>query len=80
MILVTTLSTCSMMMETPETQRRVMQQPYLQVMDYVFVVAMGLELGLKVSSFYTKILNLFIKYYFKQTLGYKLIFFILFFF
>jgi len=36
-----------MMMETPQTQR-VMQQPYLQIMDYVFVVAMGLELGLKV--------------------------------
>ena len=46
MICITTLTTISMMIETP--QYRVMNHTYLQIMDYVFVIAMGGELTLKV--------------------------------
>ncbi|XP_064455791.1 sodium leak channel NALCN-like isoform X5 [Ornithodoros turicata] len=45
MIFVTTLSCVSMMMETPT--RRVMNTPMLQIAEYVFVVAMSIELTLK---------------------------------
>ena len=47
MICITTLTTISMMVETP--QYRVMNHTYLQIMDYVFVIAMGGELTLKVG-------------------------------
>ena len=46
MIFITTLTTISQMFETPEY--RVMDNEILQIMDYVFVIAMGLELILKV--------------------------------
>ena len=49
MIFITTLTTISQMFETPEY--RVMDHEILQAMDYVFVIAMGLELILKVSFF-----------------------------
>ena len=49
MIFITTLTTISQMFEMPEY--RVMDHEILQVMDYVFVIAMGLELILKVSFF-----------------------------
>ncbi|XP_040070521.1 sodium leak channel non-selective protein [Ixodes scapularis] len=45
MIFVTTLSCVSMMMETPT--QRVMNTPMLQIAEYVFVVAMSIELTLK---------------------------------
>ncbi|UYV62372.1 hypothetical protein LAZ67_2000323 [Cordylochernes scorpioides] len=45
MILITTLSSASMMMETPG--ERVMNTPALQVAEYVFVVSMSIELALK---------------------------------
>ncbi len=48
MIIVTTLTTLSMMFETPDF--RVMNEPILQIMDYAFVVAMGAELLLKVLA------------------------------
>ncbi len=48
MIFITTLTTISQMVETPEF--RVMDHEILQVMDYVFVIAMGLELILKVLA------------------------------
>ena len=47
MICITTMTTISMMIETP--QHRVMNHTYLQIMDYVFVIAMGGELTLKVG-------------------------------
>ena len=47
MIFITTLTGASMMAETP--QFRVMDNTILQVMDYVFVVGMGMELFLKAS-------------------------------
>ena len=46
MICITTLTTISMMLEEPSY--RVMDHTELQIMDYVFVIAMGLELILKV--------------------------------
>ena len=48
MILVTTLTTISMMIETP--QYRVMDFTVLQITDYIFVFAMGMELTLKVLA------------------------------
>ncbi|KAH6937707.1 hypothetical protein HPB50_003680 [Hyalomma asiaticum] len=45
MIFVTTLSCVSMMMETPT--QRIMNTPMLQIAEYVFVVAMSIELTLK---------------------------------
>ncbi len=49
MIMVTTLTTCSMMLETPQDALP-MKERYLQITDYVFVIAMGMELGLKVLA------------------------------
>ena len=46
MICITTLTTISMMLEEPSY--RVMDHTELQIMDYVFVIAMGGELTLKV--------------------------------
>lgn len=48
MILITTLSCISMMFETP--CRRVMNTSLLQVSEYVFVVAMSIELTLKILA------------------------------
>lgn len=48
MIIITTLTTLSMTAETPEY--RVMDNMLLQIMDYVFVIGMGLELTLKVLA------------------------------
>ncbi|XP_022255222.1 sodium leak channel non-selective protein-like [Limulus polyphemus] len=45
MILITTVSCISMMFETPT--RRIMITPVLQIAEYVFVVAMSIELTLK---------------------------------
>ena len=59
MILITTFTTCSMMLETPKN--RVMDDKYLQIMDYVFVIAMGMELSLKVLAegmFFTPKVNI----------------------
>ena len=52
MIFITTLTTISQMFETPEY--RVMDNEILQIMDYVFVIAMGLELILKVIAVLVK--------------------------
>ncbi|XP_059160576.1 sodium leak channel NALCN-like isoform X2 [Physella acuta] len=48
MIIVTILSCISMMFETPVD--RIMEKPVLQVAEYVFVVCMSIEMGLKVTS------------------------------
>jgi hypothetical protein len=48
MIIMTTLTTISMMFETP--QYRVMDNTILQITDYAFVIAMGGELILKVLA------------------------------
>ncbi|XP_018021672.1 sodium leak channel NALCN-like, partial [Hyalella azteca] len=48
MIMVTTVSCCSMMMETAEL--RVMENSELQVAEYLFVVFMSLELTLKILA------------------------------
>ena len=48
MIIITTISCASMMFETPE--RRVTITPALQVTEYVFVVAMAIELALKTMA------------------------------
>ena len=48
MILVTTMTTISMMFETPKY--RVMDHTILQIMDYAFVIAMGAEMVLKVLA------------------------------
>ncbi|CAB4070472.1 NALCN [Lepeophtheirus salmonis] len=48
MIFITTLTTISMMFERPNY--RVMDTKILQIMDYVFVIAMGGELTLKVLA------------------------------
>eukprot|EP00095_Tigriopus_kingsejongensis_P008699 maker-scaffold483_size159862-snap-gene-0.43 protein:Tk08699 transcript:maker-scaffold483_size159862-snap-gene-0.43-mRNA-1 annotation:"hypothetical protein L798_10696" len=48
MIIITTLAMLSMTMETPEF--RAMDNSWLQIMDYVFVIGMGLELTLKVLA------------------------------
>lgn len=48
MIIVTTLTTISMMFETPTF--RVMEHTSLQIMDYAFVIAMGSELMLKILA------------------------------
>ena len=45
MIMVTTISCISMMLETP--YQRVMNTPRLQIAEYVFVVCMSIELLLK---------------------------------
>ncbi|RWS10179.1 sodium leak channel non-selective protein-like protein [Dinothrombium tinctorium] len=45
MIIVTTLSSISMMFERPDY--RIMNNPTLQIMEYVFVVSMSIELTLK---------------------------------
>ena len=46
MIIITTLTTISMMFETP--QYRVMDNFTLQIMDYAFVFAMGGEIWMKI--------------------------------
>jgi hypothetical protein len=48
MIITTTLASISMLFETPDF--RVMDEPILQITDYVFVFAMGMELKLKVLA------------------------------
>lgn len=48
MILLTTISCVSMMFETPHN--RVMKEPALQIAEYVFVVAMAIELSLKTMA------------------------------
>ena len=48
MIIITTLTTVSMMFETPKY--RVMENSILQIMDYAFVFAMGIELSLKILA------------------------------
>ena len=48
MIIITTLTTVSMMFETPTY--RVMDNTILQIMDYTFVIAMGAELSMKILA------------------------------
>ncbi|XP_076062886.1 sodium leak channel non-selective protein na isoform X5 [Oratosquilla oratoria] len=48
MILVTTLSCVSMMLETP--MNRIMNTPYLQIAEYAYAVCMSLELALKILA------------------------------
>ena len=48
MIIVTTLATISQLVETPHY--RVMNNPELQVADYVFVTAMAVELSVKILA------------------------------
>ncbi|XP_055869131.1 sodium leak channel NALCN-like isoform X2 [Biomphalaria glabrata] len=48
MIIVTILSCISMCFETPK--KRIMENPELQVAEYVFVVFMSVEMGLKIIS------------------------------
>ncbi|XP_061184379.1 sodium leak channel NALCN-like isoform X3 [Saccostrea echinata] len=48
MIMVTILSCISMAFETPK--RRIMNTPELQIAEYVFVICMSIEMGLKVLA------------------------------
>lgn len=48
MIFATTISCISLMFETPSY--RVMEQPSLQVAEYIFVIFMSLELALKILA------------------------------